>query len=381
MPITLSVSSPAASKAPAASPAAAFSAQPAAVPASSAVAGKDAADKASQSANAANHPNQTNAADANANAQTSSSSAQVTPDAFSRMLDAQMGTLEGSQLGGAVGTDSAEDGKPTKPTKSSQATITANDPLPNPALLMAQVPVQPLPSVVPTSTGETNTQASTQSAANAAALNPLDALHQANDSQAAASKTDKTDGLFAGLLAQTDSGLQKLPPQEGPQSTNLPQQMLLQANQSAPTSLRDTPTFSIAQPVGTPAWTKSLAEQMQGMVTIKAETAHIQLNPPELGPIDITLKMDAHNTAQVTFNADSAATRQALQDSLPRLHSMMAASGIQLGDAQVSSGQSQAQQQNQRNPRGSQSNAPLETEEVDTLSSIKAARDMLSIFA
>lgn len=135
--------------------------------------------------------------------------------------------------------------------------------------------------------------------------------------------------------------------------------------------------------MGSSAWSKAISDQVMTMVSMKAETATIQVSPPQLGPIEVSLKMDGQNNASVTFTADNAATRAALEQSLPRLHSMMAASGIQLGDTHVSSGQSQQQQQ-QQSSRSFRTVLPDEVgddSEVDTLASIKAARGVLSIFA
>jgi len=137
-------------------------------------------------------------------------------------------------------------------------------------------------------------------------------------------------------------------------------------------------TLAVPTLMQDPAWGKAFGEQMMGMVSLKADTAHIQVNPPELGPIDVTLKIDNNNQAQVSFVTSNPMARDIVENHLPRLSSMLAAGGIQLTGSQVSTGQGnqqQAQQQQQRNQRNSLS------EEGDTLAVIKAARGVLSIFA
>ncbi|TDR82935.1 flagellar hook-length control protein FliK [Paludibacterium purpuratum] len=391
MPIALSVS-PAASAlaANSSSPAAAFSAQT--PPAQGSGSGKDATGNATpstdQSGQAAQTGQNVQSAQNTQNTQANQGQPQNGQDVFARMLDAQLGALDGSQGTIAGANPSSQDGdKSAKPAKhgDTDASAVPVNPLPNPALLLIQPQVPPTP-VPPTTAGDSAAQdakrtvADPLSAAESATLLAQNGAASMGD-KAGQTSADSLGNLFQPLSAGKDDALQKLPQDAASQPTNLPQSLAMQAHavpQDTPTTK---PTFNIPQQVGTPAWTKSLGDQVMGMVTLKAETAHIQLNPPELGPIDVTLKMDGRNNAQVTFNADSAATRAALQDSLPRLHSMMSASGIQLGDAQVSGGQSQQQQQNARNGRGNGQNQPSEGEEFDTLANIKASRGVLSIFA
>lgn len=315
-------------------------------------------------------------------------------DAFARLLEAQLGAMEATPgTAAAPGAPSGSedkadtDGKPAKP----QAQTAAADPnlLPNPALLALQqaAPVVPPPVVqapppaqgaesAQPAAGIAGAQADSQ-AARLAAQSSMPAPQAATDA--------KSEAVAAFSLAKSDDdGLQKLPQASPAQPTILPQaaaqqQAASEAQKNNATAR--TPTFNVPQHVGTPEWSKSVGDQVMAMVNLKADTAHIQVNPPQLGPIEVTLKMDAHNTAQVTFTADSPATRAALQDSLPKLHAMMAAGGIQLGDAQVSSGQSQRQQQAFPGTRNGMRNEASEGEEIDTLASIKAARGVLSIFA
>lgn len=137
-------------------------------------------------------------------------------------------------------------------------------------------------------------------------------------------------------------------------------------------------TLVVQTPMQDPAWGKAFGDQMLGMVSLKADTAHIQVNPPELGPIDVTLKIDSNNQAQVSFVTSNPATRELVENHMHRLSSMLEAGGIQLTGAQVSTGQGsqqQAQQQQQRNQREGL------VEESDTLAVIMAARGVLSIFA
>jgi flagellar hook-length control protein FliK len=422
MNVSLPVSAAAPSPSPASSSSSAASAL-AAAGSGSAAAGAAAANGAPSGGQSAGQ-NSAQAGDGSAsvaNGATSANSAQQTSaanapsqgpadqgDAFARLLEAQLGTIAAEQgTAPQPGATAAADDKPATVAKTAKAQDTGAtvDPnlLPNPALLALQqaaVPVvQPTAlaagsaaspaAAAPGAAGPASAAVGAAAAAGAAGAAKLalpDPAAAQNDLVSRDAATDKL--ALAGFALNhdgKDDSLQKLPQNtagQPAQTTILPpnaQQPL--AAEAQKTQQANAPTFHVPQQVGTPDWSKSVGDQVMAMVNLKAETAHIQLNPPQLGPIEVTLKMDAHNNAQVTFAADSPATRAALQDSLPRLHSMMAAGGIQLGDAQVSSGQSQRQQQSFAGNRSGLRNEQPEPEEGDTLASIKAARGVLSIFA
>jgi flagellar hook-length control protein FliK len=63
--------------------------------------------------------------------------------------------------------------------------------------------------------------------------------------------------------------------------------------------------------------------------------AHIRLDPPSLGSVQVQLQMQQQNQAQVSFTAAQQATAEALQAALPKLASAMHQNGIQLVHSQV----------------------------------------------
>jgi len=324
-------------------------------------------------------------------------------DLFARMLGAQMDSLTAlpQTSAPAPATVDASADKPAKTALPQSGATTDPALLLNSALAALQMPIvqpkqQPQPATTtPASSSGTGVMGSA-SQTSGTNINPL--LSGASNAMASsgaqvASGTDakfaaETDKLAFEELARAAIGrqdaasLQKLPQDGAVQPTILPQSSEQKVSATPEKSATAVPSFDVEQHMGTPAWSKAIGEHVMTMVSMKAEGARIQISPPQLGPIEVTLKMDAHNNAQLTFTADSAATRAALENSLPKLHTMMAASGIQLGDAQVSSGQSQRQQQQsaQQNRFNAQPEA-VEGEEMDTLASIKAARGVLSIFA
>jgi flagellar hook-length control protein FliK len=92
---------------------------------------------------------------------------------------------------------------------------------------------------------------------------------------------------------------------------------------------------SIATPVGAQGWDQSLGQHVVWMVAQRNPTAEIHVNPPELGPLSVTVNV-TNNTASATFVAAHAATRDAIADAMPRLKDMLAESGIALGQVMVS---------------------------------------------
>ncbi|MXR36622.1 flagellar hook-length control protein FliK [Craterilacuibacter sinensis] len=100
------------------------------------------------------------------------------------------------------------------------------------------------------------------------------------------------------------------------------------------------------------AWGEALAGQVSGLIQMKAEGATIKLNPAHLGPIEVALKLN-QDQAQISFVTATPQARDALEQNLSRLTSMLAESGVQLTDAQVSYGGRQQQQEQQQARRGS----------------------------
>lgn len=126
----------------------------------------------------------------------------------------------------------------------------------------------------------------------------------------------------------------------------------------ANTSLPDTPPLPIAQPTGNtlgnaqnllsnrdaslslstpfrePSWSGDFAQKIVWLATNDRQTAHLTLNPPQMGPIEISLNLDKGN-ASASFVSANAEVRNAIESALPRLREMFATAGIELGQANV----------------------------------------------
>jgi flagellar hook-length control protein FliK len=100
----------------------------------------------------------------------------------------------------------------------------------------------------------------------------------------------------------------------------------------------------LQMPLGASGWDDALGQKVLWMVSNQEQVAELSLNPPDLGPLQVTLSL-SNDQATATFVSQHADVRQALEAALPRLKEMMAESGINLGGATVSSGGDGSQQQ------------------------------------
>jgi flagellar hook-length control protein FliK len=69
------------------------------------------------------------------------------------------------------------------------------------------------------------------------------------------------------------------------------------------------------------------------------QSATLELNPPDLGPLQVVLNV-SNDSASASFTSAQPEVRAALEAAMPRLREMMSEAGIQLGEATVSAGMS-----------------------------------------
>ncbi len=86
--------------------------------------------------------------------------------------------------------------------------------------------------------------------------------------------------------------------------------------------------------VGERGWGQGLGEKLLWMTSQKHQMAELRLNPPDLGPLKITITLD-QNQASAQFVSAHASVRDAIEAAMPRLREMFADSGISLGNTSV----------------------------------------------
>ena len=105
----------------------------------------------------------------------------------------------------------------------------------------------------------------------------------------------------------------------------------LSANLTTVSDAAATPTLRVAAGVETPEFGQGVASHVSWMVDNNLNGAKLQVNPPQLGPIEVRIAVQGDH-AQVWLISHSALTRDALESSSPKLREMLGAQGF----AQVS---------------------------------------------
>lgn len=93
-------------------------------------------------------------------------------------------------------------------------------------------------------------------------------------------------------------------------------------------------TGFLAPEVGSSEWSKALGQQVIHLGTAQHQVAELQLNPPGLGPLKVTLSMNDQQM-QAMFVSAHSSVRAAVEAALPQLRSLLAENGISLGNTSV----------------------------------------------
>lgn len=86
-------------------------------------------------------------------------------------------------------------------------------------------------------------------------------------------------------------------------------------------------------------WNTAVHQQILLLRHNNIDNATLILNPEHLGPIHVSIQIDGQSQTSVQFWSQNPEVRQALKDALPDLNSLFQESGLQLGNADVSSQQ------------------------------------------
>lgn len=141
--------------------------------------------------------------------------------------------------------------------------------------------------------------------------------------------------------------------------------------------------FAVATPLGNPNWSADFSRQFvsiaQGANNMP-HTAELRLDPPELGPLRISINI-SDNTATAVFVSPHAAVRQTVENALPQLQQQLAQAGISLGQTSVSDhGQPDqaAHQSSASNGHGSASKGGVTATAGDSGAALATARSTAS---
>lgn len=129
----------------------------------------------------------------------------------------------------------------------------------------------------------------------------------------------------------------------------------------------DQPTLDLQPGLKSEAWSRVLSSRVIWMAREGVQQASLKLNPANMGPVEVKLHM--HNEqANISFIVQHAATRDALEQALPRLRESFQENGMELAHADVSQQDfSQADEQdNNTNNNGSVSSESNTNDDIDT---------------
>ncbi|KJZ50103.1 MULTISPECIES: flagellar hook-length control protein FliK [Pseudomonas] len=158
------------------------------------------------------------------------------------------------------------------------------------------------------------------------------------------------DKAFSGLI---DDGLKDL------KSASSDTRVDDFANRLAALTQAATPKTANALPVNQPiamhqsGWTEEVVNRVMYLSSANLKAADIQLQPAELGRLDIRVNMVPDQQTQVTFMSAHPSVREALDGQVHRLRDMFAQQGMGQVDVNVSD-QSRGSQQGQEQARQSQ---------------------------
>ena len=92
---------------------------------------------------------------------------------------------------------------------------------------------------------------------------------------------------------------------------------------------------TIATPLGSHGWADEFSQKIIWISAQQNHVAELHLNPPNLGPLDVVLRI-SDNQATALFTSPHGAVRDAVENALPKLREILADNGIMLGNTTVS---------------------------------------------
>jgi len=104
-------------------------------------------------------------------------------------------------------------------------------------------------------------------------------------------------------------------------------------------------TTLVNQPVDSPQWSNEIGERVVWFGANKIQHAEIELDPPELGPLQVRIST-VNDQTSISFTSHHAGVREVLDQSLPKLKEMFSDQGLNLVQADV--GERRGSQQHQQ---------------------------------
>lgn len=104
-----------------------------------------------------------------------------------------------------------------------------------------------------------------------------------------------------------------------------------------------TPAFNSA------GWNQAFSAQVVWAARAQMQSASLILNPPDLGPVSIELRLD-ETQATASFSSVQPEVRKAIEDALPTLKTLFAEAGLNLAQADIGGGEAHARHDREGQP-------------------------------
>ncbi len=118
------------------------------------------------------------------------------------------------------------------------------------------------------------------------------------------------------------------------------------------TPIRNEVSLSVPTSIRDQGWASDFGQKIVWLAGNDKHSAQITLNPPQMGPIEISLSLDK-GSATASFTSANSEVRNALETAMPKLREMFASAGIELGQTNVSAESFRQQAENGAANRGS----------------------------
>lgn len=224
----------------------------------------------------------------------------------------------------------------------------------------------------PLAPGKINALADTPDKTGAASLAPgkISVLADTPDKQVITEEASQNTFKSTGLPSNPTLHVQDTAPAINPSAIS-PMMPNIFAGNKITDSLQ-----TIATPFNSSAWADDFSQKISWMSTQQSQVAELHLNPPDLGPLNVILKI-SDSQATALFMSPHSAVRDAVENAIPKLREILADNGIMLGNATVSDQPSRDRHANEHINQGSGASAQHEAS-VDTpkLTALPDARIM-----
>lgn len=144
-----------------------------------------------------------------------------------------------------------------------------------------------------------------------------------------ADASTRTQGLGSSFVLHGQSAAEPLARLNANASGFQQLQQMYGGDQTATVSL------SAGARMGAEAWAPNIAQRISWMANQQMGRAEIRLDPPELGSLNIRLRIQ-HDQASISFSSPHAQVRDVLEQQMPRLREMLEEGGLQLQHSDVS---------------------------------------------